>query len=51
MKIIFSMPEVKNDFQLYKNDFQLYMKAPNILVVKENKEMFVVLEDPTDQIA
>ena len=44
MKIIFDMPEVKNDFQLY-------MKVTNILVVKENKEMFVALEDPTNQIA
>ena len=38
------MPEVKNDFELY-------MKATNIMVVKENREMFVALEDPIDQIA
>ncbi|RVW19791.1 hypothetical protein CK203_116892 [Vitis vinifera] len=44
MKIIRGMPEVKNDFELY-------MKATNIMVVKENREMFVALEDPIDQIA
>ena len=33
-----------------KNDFELYMKATYIMV-KENREMFVALEDPTDQIA
>ena len=43
MKIIYSMLEVKNDFELY-------MKATYIMV-KENREMFVSLEDPTDQIA
>ena len=43
MKIIYSMLEVKNDFELY-------MKATYIMV-KENREMFVALEDPTDQIA
>ena len=44
MKIIRDMLEVKNDFELY-------MKATNIMVVKENREMFVALEDPIDQIA
>ena len=44
MKIIRGMLEVKNDFELY-------MKATNIMVVKENREMFVALEDPIDQIA
>ena len=44
MKIIRGMPEVKNDFELY-------MKAIDIMVVKENREMFVALEDPIDQIA
>ena len=44
MKIICGMLEVKNDFELY-------MKATNIMVFKENREMFVALEDPTDQIA
>ena len=44
MKIIRGMPEVKNDFELY-------MKATEFMVVKENKEMFVALEDPIDQIA
>ena len=44
MKIICGMPKVKNDFELY-------MKATNIMVVKENREMFVALEDPIDQIA
>ena len=34
-----------------KNDSELYMKAIEILVVKENREMFVALEDPTDLIA
>ncbi|RVW61032.1 hypothetical protein CK203_045827 [Vitis vinifera] len=41
MKIIRGMPEVKNDFELY-------MKTIDIMVVKENKEMFVALEDPTN---
>ena len=44
MKIIRGMPEVKNDFELY-------MKATDIMVVKENRDMFVALEDPIDQIA
>ena len=44
MKIIRGMPEVKNDFELY-------MKVTDIMVVKENREMFAALEDPTDQIA
>ncbi|KAL6350495.1 hypothetical protein AAG906_019142 [Vitis piasezkii] len=44
MKIIRGMPEVKNDFELY-------MKAIDIMVVKENRDMFVSLEDPIDQIA
>lgn len=44
MKIIRDMPEVKNDFELY-------MKATDIMVVKENRDMFVALEDPIDQIA
>ena len=44
MKIIRGMPEVKNDFELY-------MKVTYIMVVKENKEMFVALGDPTNQIA
>ncbi|KAL6345199.1 hypothetical protein AAG906_015682 [Vitis piasezkii] len=44
MKIIRGMLEVKNDFELY-------MKATDIMVVKENREMFVALEDPIDQIA
>ncbi|RVX11459.1 L10-interacting MYB domain-containing protein [Vitis vinifera] len=44
MKIIRGMPEVKNDFELY-------MKAIDIMVVKENRDMFVALEDPIDQIA
>ena len=44
MKIIRDMLEVKNDFELY-------MKATNIMVVKENREMFVALEDQIDQIA
>ena len=43
MKIIYSMPKVKNGFELY-------MKATYIMV-KENREMFVALEDPTDLIA
>ena len=38
------MPEVKNDFELH-------MKAIDIMVVKENRDMFVSLEDPIDQIA
>ena len=41
MKIIRGMPEVKNDFELY-------MKTIDIMVVKENKERFVALEDPTN---
>ena len=41
MKLIRDMPEVKNDFELY-------MKATDILVVKENREMFVALEDLAD---
>ena len=44
MKIICGMLEVKNDFELY-------MKATNIMVFKENREMFVALEDSIDQIA
>ncbi|RVW34076.1 hypothetical protein CK203_084329 [Vitis vinifera] len=44
MKIIRGMPEVKNDFELY-------MKATDIMVVKENREMYVALEDLIDQIA
>ena len=44
MKIIRSMPEVKNDFELY-------MKATDIMVDNKNREMFVALEDPIDQIA
>ncbi|KAL6328079.1 hypothetical protein AAG906_033353 [Vitis piasezkii] len=44
MKIIRGMPKVKNDFELY-------MKATEFMVVKENREMFVALEDPIDQIA
>ena len=27
---------------------ELYMKATEILVVKENREIFVALEDPVD---
>lgn len=44
MKIIRGILEVNNDFKLY-------MKAIDILVVKENKETFVVLKDSIDQIA
>ena len=44
MKIIRNMPKVKNDFELS-------MKATNILVVKENRKIFVALEDLVDQIA
>ena len=37
MKIIRDMPKVKNDFELC-------MKAIDILVIKENREIFVALE-------
>ena len=42
MKFINGMPKVNNDFELY-------MKATLILVVKENREIFVALEDPIGQ--
>ena len=43
MKLIREMLEVKNYFELD-------VKATDILVIKENREIFVALEDPTDQI-
>ena len=44
IKVICAMLEVKNDLKLY-------MKVIVIQVVKENNEMFLALENSSDQIA